>query len=43
MYLQVKMPEIKRKNVFKGKQTRNKIPSNIFRDFQDGKIVELMF
>ena len=43
MYLLVKMPEIKRKNAFRGKQTTNQVPSNIFRCLEDGKMLRLMF
>ena len=35
MYLLVKMPEIKRKNAFRGKQNTNQVPSKIFRCLED--------
>ena len=43
MYLQVKMPEMRRKTVFRGKETTNKVPSNIFGRLEDGKMLQLMF
>ena len=43
MCLFFKMPENKRKNAFRGKQTSNQVPSNIFRCLEDGKMARLMF
>ena len=43
MQLEIKMPKQSRNNVFRGKQTKNKMPSEIFRGFADGKIVRLFF
>ena len=43
MYLQIKMPENRRTNVFRGKQRTNMVPSDKFRGFEDRKIVLLMF
>ena len=37
------MPEIKRKNTFIFKQTTNQEPSNIFRGFEVGKKVRVVF
>ena len=41
--IQVKMPQNSRNNVFRGKQTTNKVPSNIFRGFELRTKVQLMF
>ena len=43
MALQVKMPKKSRNNVFITKQTTNKGPSKIFRGFEVGKKVRVVF
>ena len=43
MQLEVKMLDNSSNNLFTSKQTINKGPSNIFRGFEDGKILRLMF
>ena len=43
MQLQVKMPQKSRNNVFRRKQTTNKAPSKIFRGFEVGKKVRVVF
>ena len=43
MQLQVKKPQSRRNNVFRKKQTTNKAPSKIFRGFEDGKKVHVVF
>ena len=39
MYVQVKIKENMTKNLIREEKTTNKISSNIFRGFEDGKIV----
>ena len=41
--LQFEMYKTSRKNVFRGKQTTKEVLSNMFRPFEDGKIVRLLF
>ena len=43
MQLQVKIPENRRNKLFRGKQTTNKVASNIFRGLEDIKMERLMF
>ena len=43
MQLQNKMPENSRNNVFTRKQTTNTVPYNIFRAFEVGTKVQLVF
>ena len=43
MKLQVKMPQQSRNKVFRRKQTTNKAPSKIFRNFEVGKNVHVAF
>ena len=43
MGLQTKMPQNNQNNVFRSKQTTNKVPPIIFRGFQVRKRVRLMF
>ena len=43
MPLQVKMAQKSRNNVFIGKETTNKAPSKIFRVFEIGKKVRVIF
>ena len=43
MQLQVKMPETSRNKIFKRKKLTNKAPSKIFRDFEVGKEVRVVF
>ena len=43
MQLQVKIPENRRNKLFRGKQTTNKVRSNIFRGLEDMKMVRAMF
>ena len=43
MQLQVKMPQTSRNKVFGRKQTTNKEPSKIFRGFEVGKKVHVVF
>ena len=43
MQLQVKMTQKSRNNVFRKKQTTNKAPSKIFRGFEVGKKVRVVF
>ena len=43
MQLQVKMPEKRRNNVFRRKETRKKAPSQIFRGFEVRKKVRMVF
>ena len=43
MQLQVKMPKTSRNNVFRRQQTTKKAPSKIFRDFEVGEKVRVVF
>ena len=43
MQIEVKMPENRRNKLFSGKQTTNKVASNIFRGLEDMKMVRGMF
>ena len=43
MYLQVKMNENSTKMVFRENKIKNKVSSSIFRRFEDGKMVRLIF
>ena len=43
MQLQVKMPQKSRNKAFRRKQITNKAPSNIFRGFEVGKKVHVVF
>ena len=43
MQIEVKIPENSRNNIFTSKQTKSKVPSNIFRGFQVGTKVWSMF
>ena len=39
MYIPVEMQEKSAKNLFREKKTTDKVPSTIFRGFEDGKMV----
>ena len=43
MQVQVKIPQKSRNNVFRRKETTNKAPSKIFRRFEVGKNVRVVF
>ena len=43
MQLQVKIPENRTNKLFRGKQTTNKVASNIFRGLEEMKMVRGMF
>ena len=43
MQLEVKMPQKSRNNVFRTKETTNKAPSKIFRGFEVGEKVCVVF
>ena len=43
MQLQVKQKKSSANNVFRSKETRNKIPPKVFRGFETGRKVQFMF
>ena len=43
MQIEVKIPENSRSNIFTSKETKNKVPSTIFRGFEVGTKVQPVF